>query len=236
MVGKASDEEALRMKLDQYHQKIAENVNSSHKIKILEEIARSSEAYLNEGKLTLARQCYMHAVLLTEQKKSWPYIGLGLIDLMLDNFDEAEMAFILAAQCDDDRTAAYCGLARVYQLQGLLKDAAAVYDNALKDDPDNIMLLTGLFRLCRQSGEFTTIIDCLQNYLKGHTIDTTMMLCLASLYYKVDKSSAAMVLAERVLELEPDNKDAAIILSCIKKDNEYVQSAARDDSCGCAGD
>ena len=235
MVGRTGDMDVLGQKLDQYHQGIAENINRSQKDKILEELARSAEAYLNEGKLTQARQSYMQAVRLTENKQSWPYIGLGLIGLKLDDLDEGEMAFISASQCDGDCTEACCGLARVYQLRGLFKDAAVVYDNALENDPDNIMLLTGLFRLSRQSGEFETIIECLRNYLKRHPDDIQMMLCLARLYYgKADKPNLAAVLAERVLKLEPGNKDATLILDCIDKDNGYIQAVARDDSPGCA--
>ena len=93
------------------------------------------------------------------------------------------MAFIAASQCEDICTQAYCGLARVYQLRGLFEDAEAVYDTALKIEPGNLVTMTVLFRLCRQSGKFEAIVDCLGRYLKRHPDDIQMMLCLASLYY-----------------------------------------------------
>ena len=237
MISRAGDKDILLQKTHAYSRRQLEKHTQARKDKMSNELRRNADTYLNEGKLAQARQSYMHAVKLTENKQSWPYIGLGLIGLKLDDLDEAEMAFISASQCDGDCTEACCGLARVYQLRGLFKDAAVVYDNALENDPDNIMLLTGLFRLSRQSGEFETIIECLRNYLKRHPDDIQMMLCLASLYYgKADKPNLAAVLAERVLKLEPGNKDAALILDCIDKDNGYVQAVARDGSRGCAED
>jgi len=226
MVGKTGDLSVLGQKLDEYHQGIAENIIVLSKDKILNDLRQCADTYLDDGRLSLARQSYLQALKLTENNQSWPYIGLGVIGLELNDLDEAEMAFIAASQCEDICTQAYCGLARVYQLRGLFEDAEAVYDTALKIEPGNLVTITGLFRLCRQSGKFEAIVDCLGRYLKRHPDDIQMMLCLASLYYgKADKPNLAVVLAERVLELDPGNRDATLILDCIDKDNEYVQVA-----------
>jgi len=210
-----SDVDVLGLKLGVYHRRMAESVNRFQKGVFYEELRQRANTFLDDGNLFSARCSYIHALYLTENSQSWPYIGLGVIALKLNDLDEAEMAFVVANQSEGNSVEAYCGLARVYQLRGWFRDAVSVYCKALEIEPDNLIAITGLVRQCRQIGEFGTIIHCLKRYLKRHPDDIEMLLCLACFYGKDNQPKLAMVLAERVLELEPENGDAVSILNWV---------------------
>ncbi len=237
MVSRTSDMDVLSQKHCEYSRRMAESINILQKDTVLKELRHCADICLDDGNLSLAKHYYARAVEFTEQTQSWPYIGLGVIALKLNYLTEAKMAFISAAQCDDDCVEAFCGLGRIHLMHGMFEEATCNYLTALEIAPDNLIAITGLFRLCRQSGEFGEIIKCINSYLKRHPDDKQMMLCLASIYNgKSGKSNLAAVLSERVLELEPENKDAVLILNNVRKDSEYAKSVSEVFSCGCAED
>ncbi len=168
----------------------------------IEELRRRANTCLDEGRLSAARREYFRAALLTGTDHVWPYIGIGVIALRCHDLDEAEKAFHLASQLKHDSVEAHCGLARVCRLRKRYGDAASAYDKALRIEPDNLVVIAGLFQLCRQTGHFHSVIKPLKDYLKKHPDDIQMLSSLVVVYERDNQPKLAIVVAERILELE----------------------------------
>lgn len=176
--------------------------NCSGKVATIEELRRRANTCLDEGRLSEARRDYIRAALLAPNKHVWPYIGIGVIALKCHDLGEAEMAYQLACQLKHGCVEAHCGLARVYLLQKRYEAAASTYATALRLEPDNLVAIAGLFQLCRQTGRFLSIIEPLKGYLKKHPDDMLILSCLAFAYLRNNQPKVAVVLTERIQELE----------------------------------
>jgi tetratricopeptide (TPR) repeat protein len=79
---------------------------------------------------------------------------------------------------------------------------------SLELDGDNLTALLGMFQMSCKTGSFSKVIYYLGIYLKSHPNDTSVMFSLAALYVKQGQMENCRKLLDKILIIEPSNKDA----------------------------
>ena len=171
------------------------------------------DCYTSVGNYEEAQKCYAKAASL-EPDEPAPYVGLGVVALQSPNggLDDAEIAFRVARRLDAGCSKAYAGLAMVAQQRADYQKAFDMYLKCLELDIDNLVALLGLFQTSCQMGSFAKVIHYLELYLNMHPGDTSVMFPLAALYMKDGKLERAQKILLELLDLDPENTDAAGLL------------------------
>jgi len=187
------------------------------------------DCHTHVGNYEQAKRCYEKAALL-EPDEAGPYVGLGVVALQNNLLDDAEIAFRVACRLNARCARAYAGLAMVAQQSTDYKRAFEMYLKCLELDVDNLTALLGLFQTSCQMGSFERVIHYLQQYLKMHPGDTSVMFSLAALYMKDARLDRARTVLLDVLTLDPANKDAADLLEEVEHGLEQIELEHRTES------
>ena len=123
------------------------------KQKFHEELLQLAEHYASVADHTQAQHYYGQAASL-DPDDARPYVGLGLVAIEKQLFDEAELAFRVACRLDPDCSRGYAGLAMIAQNNADHETAFDLYLKSLKLDTDNLSALLGLFQASCQMGSF----------------------------------------------------------------------------------
>ena len=167
--------------------------------------------YTSTGNYAQAQEYYEKAAVLWPDE-SGPYVGLGMISLQNDHLEDAELAFKVACRLDRKCAKAYAGHAMIAQKRADYEKAFEMYLKCLELDTDNLSALLGLFQTSCQMGSFARVIYYLEVYLTMHPDDSSVMFSLAALYMKEDNFAKSRDVLLNILELYPDNKEAANLL------------------------
>ena len=176
-----------------------------------EAVNQLGDCFTSLGRFDHAKDCYDKAAVLDPDKAA-PYAGLGTIALQQGNLEEAVNAFKVARRLDGDCAKAYCGLGMVYQQYEEYPQAFDLYLKSLEIDTDNLTALLGLFQTSCLMGSFSKVIKYLEIYLKMYADDTSVMFCLATLYMKDRRLCQAKQTLQKLLQINPENNDSAILL------------------------
>ena len=182
--------------------------NSTQHYEVLIELG---DCLTSVGKYDQAKQHYDKAAML-DPDAAGPYIGLGVVNLQNESFDDAEIAFRVACRLDANCARAYAGLAMIEQRRAHYNEAFKMYLKCLELENDNLTALLGLFQTSCQMGSFDKIIHYLQTYLETHPGDTSVMFALSALYMKDGRLVESRKILRDVLTLQPEHKDAANLL------------------------
>ena len=163
------------------------------------------------GQFDSGQRCYERAASL-EPDDPRPYIGLGVIALQQQQWDQADTAFRVACRLDPRSSRAYSGRAMVAEQRCLPQEAFNFYLKSLECDADNLTALLGLFQTSCRMGSFSQVIHYLKLYLENHAQDTSVMFSLAALYIKDGSLIKAKHMLLQLLALTPDNHDAVKLL------------------------
>ena len=185
-----------------------EQQDSTQDYEVLQEMG---DCYASVGDNTEAHKCYERAASLGPDEPG-PYVGLGVLALQQNQLDDAEISFRVACRLDARCAKAYAGLAMVAQERADYKQAFEMYLKCLELDVDNLVALLGLFQTSCQMGSFAKVIHYLELYLNMHPGDGSVMFPLAALYMKDGRLEQSQKMLLDLLNLDPDNKDAANLL------------------------
>ncbi len=163
-----------------------------------------------------ATECYWRAAGL-EPDDPGPHLGLAALALGAGRLDDARQAYEMAISKDSQSSEAWGGLAMTHQHAGKYDQAQEAYLKCLELDPDNLVALLGLFQTSCHMGSFARIITCLEVYLAGHPNDTSVLLCLATLYGRDGMLEQARVCLDRLLSLEPHKHEAREMLDRLRQ-------------------
>ena len=175
-----------------------------------------AEYCVSTGDYGNARMYYETAAVLGPDESA-PYVGLGTVALSNELFEEAELSFKVARRLKPDCPGAYEGLAVVAQKNGNYEQAFEMYLKCLELDTDNLKALLGLFQTSCQMGSFAKVIHYLELYLDSHPGDASVMFTLAALYMKQDGYEKSRDILHHIIELYPDNTDAANLLEEVQR-------------------
>jgi tetratricopeptide (TPR) repeat protein len=187
--------------------------NSTQHYEVLMELG---DCLTSVGKYDQAKQHYDKAATL-DPDAAGPYIGLGVVNLQRNSFDDAEIAFRVACRLDASCARAYAGLAMIEQRRAHYNEAFKMYLKCLEHESDNLTALLGLFQTSCQMGSFDKIIHYLQMYLDTHPGDTSVMFALSALYMKDGRLAESEKILRDVLVLQPEHKDAANLLEEVER-------------------
>jgi len=96
------------------------------------------DCYASVENYTQAKLCYEKAANLAPDEPG-PYVGLGVVALQENHFDDAEIAFRVACRLDAACAKAYAGLGMVAQQRTDYKQAFEMYLKCLERDQDNMI-------------------------------------------------------------------------------------------------
>ena len=155
---------------------------------------------------------YYFAGLILSPAQAEAYLGLGLLALQKGLIDDSEQFFQAAKELQPDCGQAYTGLGAIHQQRGEYSAAFEMYLRSLQLDTDNLVALLGLFQVSRQMGSFSQIIHYLEIYREKHPTDTSVLLCLATLYARGGRHDESRAALMEILEHEPDKPHVAKLL------------------------
>jgi tetratricopeptide (TPR) repeat protein len=185
-----------------------DQANVSQHYEVLQELG---DCHASVGNYAEARVCYEKAASVGPDEAG-PYVGLGVVALQNNLLEDAEISFRVACRLDDKCAKGYAGLAMVAQERTDYKQAFDMYLKCLELDVDNLTALLGLFQVSCLTRSFGKVIYYLEQYLKMHPGDVSVMFCLAALHMKDGEVEQSRKLLEDILSLDPANKDAAGLL------------------------
>jgi len=195
--------------------------DSTQHYEVLQQLG-DCHAYL--GSYPEAQKYYEKAAALGPDEPG-PYIGLGVIALQKNLFDDAEIAFRVACRLDPNCAQAYAGLAMVAQQKADYKQAFEMYLKCLQLDSDNLIAILGLFQTSCQMGSFAQVTHYLEIYLNMHPGDTSVMFPLAALYMKDGRLEQSRKILLDLLALDPSNNDAANLLEEVEHSLAQLKQA-----------
>lgn len=170
------------------------------------------DALAASGEYEMARQCYNQAA-THAPSQAGPYVGLGHVFIHTGRLDRAERAFSIAVRLQGDCAEAYDGLAMLHQHRREYSEAFDAYLKCLELNGDNLVALLGLYQTSCEMGTFERIIGYLERYLQAHPGDTSVLLCLGSLYTRQRRLGDASRALRQVLRAEPGQHEAAHLLA-----------------------
>ncbi|MEA3224419.1 MAG: tetratricopeptide repeat protein [Planctomycetota bacterium] len=188
------------------------NTDQQHdSIRDFESLQELGDCCASVGNYAQAQLYYEKAANLAPDEPD-PYVGLGVVALQENHFDDAELAFKVACRLGPACARAYAGLGMVAQQKADYKQAFEMYLKCLERDRDNMIALLGLFQASCQMGSFAKVIHYLKVYLDMHPGDTSVMFPLAALYLKDGRFEKSRKVLSELLTLDPGHEDAANLL------------------------
>lgn len=169
------------------------------------------DAFASVKQFEQAQHCYDRAADL-EPDKELPYVGFGMIALQNHQLEEAVNAFKVAKRLDPESSKAYCGLALAYQELEEYSDSFDCFLKCLEFDTNNLTALLGLFQTSCQMGSFSKVIYYLEVYLAMNPDDSSVMICLATLYMKDSQLVKSKRMLNKILDNDPENTDSLNLL------------------------
>ncbi len=169
------------------------------------------DCYASVGDYDQARQCYERAAVL-DPDEAGPYIGLAVIAMQNQKWDEAEISLKVARRLDPHSSKVFCGMAMLAEQKDDGAGAFEYYLKSLELDSDNLTALLGLFQTSCKMSDFSRVIHYLEVYLERHPGDTSVMFCLATLNLKQEKPEKAARILKDILLLDETNSEAAKLL------------------------
>jgi tetratricopeptide (TPR) repeat protein len=143
-------------------------------------------------------------------------IGLGVLDLLEGNVEDAAKVFESVLQTDPGCPDAVWGMALVHWLQGDFASAAKAGLQCVQLLPDNQQALMGLFQACRKLGDFAPVAKLLELRLQKHPGDTLAMLCQAEIQSAAGQVEAARQSLLMVQALDPACAQARQMLANLR--------------------
>lgn len=202
--------------MDMTQNNTADYEETTQSYHVLQELG---DCYASVGNYERAQGCYEKAASL-EPDVAEPYVGLGVIALQNNLFDEAKIAFQVACRLDRQCSGAYAGLAMISQQSGDYPHAFDMYLKCLDLDTDNLTALLGLFQTSCQMGSFEKVTYYLEEYLEMHPGDIAVMFSLAALYIKDSRLEDSRQTLLNIMSLEPSNVDAVNLLEEVEHNIE----------------
>ncbi len=168
------------------------------------------ECYLFMGELDKAEEYYKKAVSSNGVHPD-PYLGLATVAVQRGELDNAELMYQKAHKIEaSDKSLSGLGLIKMEN--GHKEEAHALFVEAIRMNPENMVALYSLVRLGHELERVSETIPFLEAYLEidaaKHEVRYSLAGCLAC----TDQKDAAVEQLEKILEMSPDYADAKEML------------------------
>jgi GT2 family glycosyltransferase/tetratricopeptide (TPR) repeat protein/glycosyltransferase involved in cell wall biosynthesis len=177
-------------------------------------LAHMGDCLANLGKVAEAEAAYMDALKIRDDD-ALAHTGIGVIQLLAQQYSSAAIAFGKALHSDRASSKALCGLGMCRYGQGHKKASYEYFSKALDADPENVTALHELIRTVYELGEFEHTIIHTRNYLMYHPVDFDILFSFAGILYKNGAYEEAGDVMERLMALSPEFRGGKELLESI---------------------
>jgi glycosyltransferase involved in cell wall biosynthesis/GT2 family glycosyltransferase/Flp pilus assembly protein TadD len=157
-----------------------------------------------------------HEAIKHDQSSERPYLGLGTVAMLQDNWQAAMFGFMTALAKNPETTKGEFGVGLSLAARNRHRDAVEHFEKVLNQDPENSEALFYLYRSAMESGQPALAVQPIQRYLERHPRDVNFLFNLCGAHWKSGDIAQATELCQRVLELEPNHAAATDVLEHLK--------------------
>jgi len=186
-----------------------------------EALARTGNCYMQLQNISSAENYYQKS-LKVEPQGYVASVGLGLLEIQLDKYDDAIKRFLYITQNYPDSDKAFSGLGIAYSKKNKTSEAMDAFSRALKLNITNKPAMSNLLELSYQSNQFSQVELTMKQYLETHPDNTDILFGLAGIQYKSNRFEDAQNTLSLLLEFNPNHNDANIMLGKIDIKREKV--------------
>ncbi len=148
-------------------------------------------------------------------EKPSPYQLRGMIFESLRNYDKAKKEYSDALGIERRYYPARIQLAKLFLSLSSPTDAEKILQEGLKEDPDNIELLSELAVIEDRKGNTAQAVDHLRSIVMEHPDHIKSRVLLGNLYLKHDEINKALIEKRWLADLEPIPSKAASLIAMI---------------------
>lgn len=192
----------LALKQEQRYEEAAEAFSAALKIGDMSVLAHIGDCLANLGMLKEARDSYTLA-LGRNSDDVQSIIGMGVVNLLAEKFEEATAAFSKALRGDPGNSKALAGMGIARRKQGKSTIGFGYLKKALDLDPENITALKEFIKTADEVGKYAEAEYHLGNYLRYHPADLDMLFSQADIQLRVGKCAEALANIEKLLMFAP---------------------------------
>ena len=158
-----------------------------------------------------AEEAFLEAIKFNE-KSERPYLGLGSVAMLRENWTAAQYGFMTALAKNPDTIKGEYGVALSLAARQMHIQAMERFERVLVKEPYNAEVLFGYYRSAMESGEAEMAIEPLRTYLTKFPDDTNFLFNLCGAYWRAGRITEAVEICQRVLEMNPNHTAAREVM------------------------
>ena len=190
-------------------------------------LMNQGDAYLRNGKLQEAAECYQEALAIRPQLAN-AHANLGYIFSMQGKISETIACYQKALAANPDFAIVYVNLGSILSNIGKLDEAIACLQRALAISPDLVEAHYNLGLAFQGQGRFSEAADSYQNAIQLRPDFAVAHNNLGNTYVSMGKVDEAEACFRKAVELSPDNADTYYNLGIL-----YVGQGKRQEAISC---
>jgi glycosyltransferase involved in cell wall biosynthesis/GT2 family glycosyltransferase len=162
-----------------------------------------------------AERAYCEAIKLDE-KSERPYLGLGSLALLQENWQAAMYGFMTALAKNPEAVKGEFGVGLSMAARNMHNEAIDRFQRVLTREPYNGEALFYLYRSAMETNRPRVAIDPIERYLERNPNDVDFLFNLCGAYWKAGEIARAADLCQQVLKLNPDHAAAKDVMRHLK--------------------
>lgn len=135
-------------------------------------------------------------------------MGLGLLELQINNFNDAINRFGKITKLKPDSDKAWSALGIAYRKANRIMDSMNAFSQALEINVENDAAMSNLLELSYQQNFFSQIEAAFNKYLEINPVNENLLFGLAGIQYKSKRFDDSQKTLDKILALNPENTDA----------------------------
>jgi glycosyltransferase involved in cell wall biosynthesis/GT2 family glycosyltransferase/Flp pilus assembly protein TadD len=157
-----------------------------------------------------------HAAIKLKPDSERPYLGLGAVAMLHENWQAAMYGFMMALAANPDTMKGEFGVGLSLAARNMHEDAIAHFSRVLEREPYNSEALFYLYRSAMESGQPRSAIEPIEKYLARFPDNNNFLFNLCGAYWKAGELARATDLCRQVLERDPQHAAARDVMEHLK--------------------
>jgi len=157
-----------------------------------------------------------HAAIKLKPDSERPYLGLGAVAMLHENWQAAMYGFMMALAANPDTMKGEFGVGMSLAARNMHEDAIAHFSRVLEHEPYNAEALLCLYRSAMESGQPRLAIEPIEKYLARFPDDNNFLFSLCGAYWKAGELTRAADLCGQVLDRDPQHAAARDVMEHLR--------------------
>ena len=157
-----------------------------------------------------------HAAIKLKPESERPYLGLGAVAMLHENWQAAMYAFMMALAANPDTMKGEFGVGLSLAARSMYEDAIAHFSRVLEREPYNAEALFYLYRSAMESGQPRLAIEPIEKYLARFPDDNNFLFSLCGACWKAGELARATDLCRQVLDRDPQHAAARDVMEHLR--------------------